>query len=302
MQRDVTIIGCGVAGLHAAYPLVQAGVRVRMLDAGETPTKKFGWRYPLLGRRAGFARLRKEGERVIVESFVAGGLSEIWGGVCEQLNEEELRAAGLPVLDEHYRIVSERIGLQKGTLSEYRGHTTLEELKTYPNFEYKRELVKEIPHDSRFTVLACGAIGTARLLGKQTAFYKSNTLFICISTRRRPLGGLRPISAFSVGASYVLLYSILPYIVVADVRGPRVNLRQLGLWPLMSKRLPEGITSHYAGGVDVDSNGKFREGIYVADAAGWRALPAKPIAITIMANANRIGSYIAQLLQASEGG
>ena len=296
MPADVTIVGCGVAGLSAAYPLVKAGARVVMLDAGETPVKKFGWHYPLLGSRAGFAHIHKDGKgRVLVESFVPGGLSEVWGGVCERFNDADLRAAGLPRLDEHYDTIARRIGLT-GKFSTYRGHTTLEELKTHPNFEYRKEFVTDIPRASRFTILACGAIGTAKLLKKQTRFYKGNTLYVCVSARRRPLRDLKPAEAFSVGESYVLLYSVLPYIVVVDVRGPRVDLRAQGLYPLARKRLPDGSTAHYAGGIKVDPDGKYADGVYVADASGWTALPAKPITLTIMANANRVGEHVARLL------
>jgi hypothetical protein len=295
MQPDVTIVGCGVAGLHAAYPLVKSGARVLMLDAGETPKKKFGLRYPLLGGRAGYARVHKEDGKVMVESFVAGGLSEIWGGVCERFNEQELHAAGLPKLDAHYDEVSKRIGLT-GSFSDYHGNTSLKELQTYPNFEYRREFVKEIPKISKFVVLACGAIGTAKLLGRKAAFYKGNTVYGCLSLKNLPLKGLHPVAAFSVGESYVLLYHPLPLIIIADVRGPSTNLLQFGLLPLVKKRFPDGSASHYAGGVKVDQNGQFKEGVYVADSSGWKALPAKPIAITIMANANRIGTHIASLL------
>lgn len=296
MQPDVIIVGCGVAGLHAAYVLVDAGMQVRMLDAGETPKKKFGLRYPLLGRRASFASLRSEGEKVIIESFVAGGLSEIWGGVCERFTDEELEATGLPALGKEYDIVSKRIRLKEKELSTYHGHTTLKELRTRPNFEYRRERVHELP-TAPYVIIACGAVNTAELLQKKAVFYKGNTFTFCFSKRKIPLKGLRPAEWFSVGSSYVILYSILPGFVIADVRGPVVDLLSLGLYPFFSKTFREGSTSHYAGGVKVDKNGKYSEGVYVADSAGWLALPAKPIALTIMANANRIGAHIAELLE-----
>jgi len=82
-------------------------------------------------------------------------------------------------------------------------------------------------------------------------------------------------------------------------------LRALGLLPLTSVRNPFGATSHYAGGVpysestvehvlSVDRDGRLHQAdrIYVADAASWASLPAKPPALTIMANANRIGTRL----------
>ena len=87
-------------------------------------------------------------------------------------------------------------------------------------------------------------------------------------------------------------------------------LRALGLLPLTSVRNAFGATSHYAGGVpysdsptthplSVDRNGRLHQAdrIYVADAASWNSLPGVPPALTIMANANRIGTYVSKSLQ-----
>ncbi len=57
-----------------------------------------------------------------------------------------------------------------------------------------------------------------------------------------------------------------------------------------------GASVHYAGGVEVLQNGALAEHarIYIADSAGWKALPAKPSALTLMANANRVGEEVLQ--------
>lgn len=79
------------------------------------------------------------------------------------------------------------------------------------------------------------------------------------------------------------------------------QLRSLGLFPI--KTTKDFTTSHYAGGVpykskksklSVDINGKLHQakGIYIADAATWRALPAKAPTLTIMANASRVGKKV----------
>jgi hypothetical protein len=87
-------------------------------------------------------------------------------------------------------------------------------------------------------------------------------------------------------------------------------LRSLGQLPLRTVLPPAGASAHYAGGVPfaADRAGVFPleasesgallkdEGIYIADAATWRALPAKPPTLTIMANANRIGRIVASEL------
>lgn len=87
-------------------------------------------------------------------------------------------------------------------------------------------------------------------------------------------------------------------------------LRKLGQLPLRTVLPPPGASAHYAGGIPfTDGSAKAfpleaREsgalsrdaGIYVADAATWRVLPAKPPTLTIMANANRIGTSVAREL------
>lgn len=71
-------------------------------------------------------------------------------------------------------------------------------------------------------------------------------------------------------------------------------LRTLGLYTLHSSPQPLGASVHYAGGVTVETSGKLigRSGIYAADSSGWKALSGKPPALTIMANANRIGEAV----------
>ena len=78
------------------------------------------------------------------------------------------------------------------------------------------------------------------------------------------------------------------------------TLKTIGLIPL--KVVNDFVTSHYGGGVPfhglgrlaTNINGKLKHSkrVYVADSATWRALPGKPLALTIMANARRIGNYV----------
>jgi hypothetical protein len=87
-------------------------------------------------------------------------------------------------------------------------------------------------------------------------------------------------------------------------------LFSLGLIPLKIVSTPEGSTAHYASGIpfikqgerhplNSDANGRLLENnrIYIADASTWRALPAKPPALTIMMNAYRVGVGIANNLK-----
>lgn len=97
-----------------------------------------------------------------------------------------------------------------------------------------------------------------------------------------------------------------------EKRGTREVIRallSLGLVPMRVIENSFGATSHYAGGVpaseepldgrlSVDRNGKLHnaEGIFVADSASWNAIPAKPPGLTMMANANRIGTSVREYL------
>ena len=75
---------------------------------------------------------------------------------------------------------------------------------------------------------------------------------------------------------------------------------------------PLGSTAHYAGGLPFVKDGKNlgtghdgkiigTKNVYAADASGWRTLPPKPPALTIMANARRIGLEVARTLEYSKG-
>lgn len=95
-----------------------------------------------------------------------------------------------------------------------------------------------------------------------------------------------------------------------NVRQVQRALRGLGLMPLATIHNPRGSTSHYAGGIpytstpsddtlSVNARGQLHqeERIFVADAATWTALPAKPPALTMMANAHRIGTHVRNYIQ-----
>ena len=92
-----------------------------------------------------------------------------------------------------------------------------------------------------------------------------------------------------------------------DLRDMKRFLRSIGLIPLRTVRTPLGASAHYAGGIPFEKDSSTsllstkptgellqHAGIYVADSATWRALPAEPPALTIMANARRIGIHIAR--------
>lgn len=87
----------------------------------------------------------------------------------------------------------------------------------------------------------------------------------------------------------------------------RRALHNLGLFVSRTMPLPPGSTSHYGGSIPIGEPGEHaftldREcrlhgssNIFVADASVFRILPAKPHTFTIMANANRVGTIVANL-------
>lgn len=86
-------------------------------------------------------------------------------------------------------------------------------------------------------------------------------------------------------------------------------LLRLGIVPLKIAQLNDGSTAHYASGIPyavlgkypltTDADGKLQEAshVFVADAATWTYLPAKPSTLTIMANADRIGLQLAKQMK-----
>jgi choline dehydrogenase-like flavoprotein len=149
MPFDILIVGSGPAGVSAAFPLLDAGLRVAMLDGGRQPEQAppqqdflsarqeaDQWRW-MLGRdfhalslrdavspklRApplayafeGFAdanRVRGE-DFVTVGSLATGGLSNAWGcGVARITAEEGAFPFDASELDASYEAVARRMGI-----------------------------------------------------------------------------------------------------------------------------------------------------------------------------------------------
>lgn len=139
-DADVIVIGSGPAGVSAAFPLVEAGRRVLMIDGGrgdDMPAPTTSWD-TMLGRRLealkpddGLSpKLRTPAALHIIEPFrrwaglceerfygvgalARGGLSRVWGGFVSEFDADDLR--GWPLthddLAPSYRDVASRIGI-----------------------------------------------------------------------------------------------------------------------------------------------------------------------------------------------
>jgi choline dehydrogenase-like flavoprotein len=136
---DFIVIGSGPAGVSAAFPLVEAGRRVLMIDGGDDRATHAGspwrrmlgdelealqpddglspkWRTPEARRTTGAF---KRHAAIDEENFLGagalarGGLSRIWGSFVSELTEDEL--GGWPVtageLKPSYSAVVDRIGV-----------------------------------------------------------------------------------------------------------------------------------------------------------------------------------------------
>ena len=83
-----------------------------------------------------------------------------------------------------------------------------------------------------------------------------------------------------------------------DCDGIRRALAAIGCVTLRRIDTPPGSSIHYAGTVRTDGSGKVAacDRVFAADASGWKALPAKGLTLTLMANARRVASHAAREL------
>jgi choline dehydrogenase-like flavoprotein len=148
---DIIIVGSGPAGVSVAFPLLEAGLRVLMVDGGEhktlsSPSSDFltarssdqsQWKwmigedfYALQRRDAVSPKLRvpihayafegfAKGNQILGENFVTlgsmarGGLSNVWGCGVARFSAQELTAFPFAAseLDQSYESISRRIGI-----------------------------------------------------------------------------------------------------------------------------------------------------------------------------------------------
>jgi len=130
-QFDVVVVGSGPSGVHAAYPLIKAGLKVAMVDGGldsnkqddkqtflENDISNTSNAYDLLKKNSyvfnkTYQLLKIKSEIEIIQSLAKGGLSEIWHGICDYFSKEELERVGLPSLEiqKEYEEIAKRIRL-----------------------------------------------------------------------------------------------------------------------------------------------------------------------------------------------
>jgi choline dehydrogenase-like flavoprotein len=170
--HDVIVIGTGAAGVSAAFPLVETGADVMLIDPGQgepaaLPTGEYleerqmsdhQWRW-LLGSPGTVARfdpryspkirvptmqpvfadlakvLRiKDEDFFPVGSLATGGLTRAWGAGVSQFNDADLREFPLTRadLEPHYRNVAARIGICGPASDDISAHFGMDELTMPP--------------------------------------------------------------------------------------------------------------------------------------------------------------------------
>lgn len=162
-QFDVVIVGSGPAGVHAAYPLVRAGIRVAIIDGGldskkqderledfpESNISKTSNAYDLIKKSSHvfnktYGLLKIKSDIEIIQSLAKGGLSQVWHGICDFLSEEELKKIGLPVreIKKEYIEIANHINLKLHSPLDHNGRLILQSAQ---NSKELKKLVYELP-------------------------------------------------------------------------------------------------------------------------------------------------------------
>ena len=212
---DVIIVGSGPSGVHTAYPLLEAGLKVAIIDGG------------LVGK---FDKVSNKTNQIlkiqsnikINQSLAKGGLSEVWPGICDYFTPEELTKTGLPPeeITKEYEEISKIINLNvKPTLDmhslsilkasnevytlpityPYRTSSIVDDFKKFKNFTHisgeqvikvaeKKSKVEiqtlstESSTNTTFTakelIMAAGSINTTRILLRSFGLYNKKTPFL----------------------------------------------------------------------------------------------------------------------------
>ena len=164
---DVIVVGSGPAGVSVAFPLIEAGLKVLIVDGGreanaEPPSQPYlvgrsrdndQWRwivgenyYALRNADAVSPKLRvplhsyvfdgfADANKIDAKDFIAvgsmarGGLSNAWGCGVARLSSEELKDFPFPAdeIQRSYAIVARRVGLSGASEDDLSGYFGLDE-------------------------------------------------------------------------------------------------------------------------------------------------------------------------------
>jgi|SRR3989344_1458324 len=183
---DVTVVGSGPSGTHAAYPLIKAGLKVAIIDGGlDSKEKDTTDSAPRVGAKSNALDILMKGSLAfnktyqllkinsnieIVQTLAKGGLSEFWHGLCDFLTDEELNEVGLPAdsIQNEYGIISKLVNLDTKPRLDIHGRLILEKSPnkvyrlpvTYP---YKTsEIIKKFERRKNFTYISGQVVKTVK--------------------------------------------------------------------------------------------------------------------------------------------
>ncbi len=155
-QFDVVVVGSGPAGVSAAYPLVEAGLKVAIIDGGLDGRKKDNVlndfsdinlseksnAYGLIRNNSyifnkTYQLLKIKSKIEILQSLAKGGLSELWSGISDFFSPTELERVGIPVHDiqREYKEVSKRIKLNFKLPLDLHSKLVMESYKSNKDYE-----------------------------------------------------------------------------------------------------------------------------------------------------------------------
>ena len=240
-QFDVVIVGSGPAGVHAAYPLTEAGLQVAIIDGGldskkrtskpvnfsETDSSTAGHAYDLLRKSSyvfykTYQLLKIKSDIEIIQSLAKGGLSEIWDGICDFFSKEELEKIGLPadIIQQEYQEVAKLINLKLKIPLDTHGRLILQSAKNKANL---KNTVYQLP-----TAISYRASSSIEDLKRFKNFtYIPNQLVYTVKDKIEYV----EIQSFSIDNS-VMSTNRANYLILAagSVNTTRILLRSLGLF------------------------------------------------------------------------
>ncbi|MBI2599314.1 FAD-binding protein [Candidatus Daviesbacteria bacterium] len=157
-QFDVVIVGSGPAGVHAAYPLIKAGLKVAIIDGGldskkqdkklsdflDVHFRETSNAYDLIKQSSyvfnkTYQLLKINSNIEIIQSLAKGGLSQQWHGISDFFSNKELERIGLPSneIQAEYKEIAKLIKLKLEGNLDYHAKALLKTAESKPNLKEK---------------------------------------------------------------------------------------------------------------------------------------------------------------------
>lgn len=240
-QFDVVVVGSGPAGVNAAYPLVEAGLQVAIIDGGLDSKKKdkhlddfsdinlseSSNAYELIKSNSyifnkTFKHLKIKSKIEIIQSLAKGGLSEVWHGISDFFSRSELEAIGLPAdeIYKEYDEVSKRINLKTKLPLDLHSKLILKASQKKINLKSK---VYTTPIAASY----CSSNTIDKLKKSKNFIYIPHKVVLKVKEN----GNLTEIQTFSIDKLQEFIFTSSFVILAAgSINSTRILLRSLGLY------------------------------------------------------------------------